>query len=101
MLIVYVDGIIIFGSDFVGIVDLKAYLNHHFHTKGLGTLRYFLRIKVTRSKIGVYLSKRMYVLDLLSETWMLNSRSVDTPTDYHVKLDADIGELFVDVEQYR
>ena len=92
MLIVYVDDIIISESDCVGIVDLKAYLSHQIHTKNLNTLRYFLRIKVT--KMGVYLSQRKYVLDLLSETWMLNSLSIDAHMNYHVNFDAGIGELF-------
>ena len=38
VLIVYVNDIIISGSNSVGIVDLKAYLSHQFHTKNLGTL---------------------------------------------------------------
>ena len=28
---------------------------------------------------------------------MLNSRSVDTPMDYHVNLDANMRELFADI----
>ena len=32
---------------------------------------------------------------------MLDSRMVDTPMDYHVKLNANMGELFADVGQYR
>ena len=35
--------------------------------------------------MGMYLSQRKYVLE------MLNSRPVDTPMDYHVKLDANMG----------
>jgi len=48
----------------------------------------------------MYLSQRKYVLDLLSETGMLDSRPVDTPMDYHVKLDVNMGKLFADVGQY-
>ena len=51
--------------------------------------------------MGMYLSQHKYVLDLLSETGMLDSRPVNTLMDYHVKLDADIGELFTDVGHYR
>jgi len=51
--------------------------------------------------MGMYMLQRKYVFDLLSETEMLDSLSVDTPIDYHVKLDANIGELFADVRQYR
>jgi len=46
VLIIYVDDIVIYESDSVGIVDLKAYLSRQFHTKYLGTLRYFLGIEV-------------------------------------------------------
>jgi len=42
-----------------------------------------------------------YVLNLLLETGMLNSRPVDIPINYHVKLDSDMGELIEDVGQYR
>jgi len=32
---------------------------------------------------------------------MLDSRPVDTLMDYHVKVDANMGELFADIRQYR
>ena len=64
VLIVYVDNIIISGSDSVGIADLKTYLSKHFHTTDLGALRYFLGIEVACSSQGIFLSQRKYVLDL-------------------------------------
>ena len=51
--------------------------------------------------MGMYLSQRKYVLDLLSDIGILDSRPIDTPMDYHVKLDANIGELYADVGHYR
>lgn len=44
ILAVYVDDIVIIGSNRTGIVDLKQYLSKHFYTKDLGKLRYFLGI---------------------------------------------------------
>ena len=41
--------------------------------------------------MGMYLSQHKYVLDLLSEIRMLNSRPVGTLMDYHIKLDAHMG----------
>jgi len=53
VLIVCIDDIILFESGCVDIVDLKAYPSRQFHTKNLGTLRYFLRIEIAQSKMGV------------------------------------------------
>ena len=46
MLVMYVNDIIITGSDSKGISSLKSFLQSQFHTKDLGMLRYFLCIKV-------------------------------------------------------
>ena len=45
-LIVYVDDIIITGSDQDGIQKLKQHLFSHFQTKDLGKLKYFLGLEV-------------------------------------------------------
>ena len=44
-LIVYVDNIVITGSDQDGIQRLKQHLFDHFQTKDLGKLKYFLGIE--------------------------------------------------------
>ena len=54
--------------------------------KDLGQLKYFLGIEVARSKNGVLLSQRKYVLDLLTETGMLDCKSVETPMEMNHKL---------------
>ena len=51
-MIVCVDDIIVYESNFVDIADLKAYLSRQLHTLDLGTLQYFLGIEVARSKMG-------------------------------------------------
>ena len=63
----YVDDIIITGDDMTCISSLKSFLHVQFHTKDLGMLKYFLGIEVMRSKRGIFLSQRKYVLDLLFE----------------------------------
>ena len=68
LLVVYVNDIVITGRDSKGISSLKSCLHNQFHTKDLGMLRYFMGIEVIRSKRGIFLSQRKYVLDLLSET---------------------------------
>ena len=44
LLVVYVDDIVINGSDFKGILSLKSLLHKQFHTKDLGMLKYFLGV---------------------------------------------------------
>jgi len=60
---------------------LKRNLATEFEIKDLGSLKYFLGMEVARSKKGISVSQRKYVLDLLQETGMSGCRTVDTPVD--------------------
>ena len=64
----YVDDIVITGNDMADISSLKSFLHDQFHTK------YFLGVEVMRSKREIFLSKRKYVLNLLSETGKLAAK---------------------------
>ena len=63
-LIVYVDDIIIIGSDQDGFQKLKQHLFSHFQTKDLGKLKYFLGIEVAQSNSGAVISQKKYTLDI-------------------------------------
>ena len=86
ILIVYVDDIIVTGSDVKEIETLKNYLSEEFELKDLGVLRYFLGMEVARNKTGISISQRKYILDLLQETGMLGCKPVDTPMEPNLKL---------------
>ena len=73
------NDIFIIGSDSIRISSLKFFLHNQFHTNNLGMLRYFLGIKVMRSKHEIFLSQRKYVLDLLSETEKLGAKPCSSP----------------------
>ena len=66
--------------------DLQEYLATNFEMKELGQLKYFLGIEVARSKHGVLLSQQKYVLDLLTETGMLDCKPVETPMEMNHKI---------------
>lgn len=46
--------------------------------KDLVNLKYFLSIKVLRSKQGIFISQRKYILDLLTKTGMLDCKAAKT-----------------------
>ncbi|RVW19866.1 Retrovirus-related Pol polyprotein from transposon RE1 [Vitis vinifera] len=100
-LVVYVDDIVITGSDQDGIQKLKQHLFTHFQTKDLGKLKYFLGIEIAQSSSGVVLSQRKYALDILEETGMLDCKPIDTPMDPNVKLVPGQGEPLGDPGRYR
>ena len=78
-LIIYVDDMVITGDDTDEIQILKERLSGEFDMKDLGNLKYFLGIEVLRSKRGIFISQRKYILDLLAETGMLDCKPADTP----------------------
>ncbi|PRQ39952.1 putative RNA-directed DNA polymerase [Rosa chinensis] len=80
-LIVYVDDMIVTGDDLKEMEALQKYLSKEFEMKDLRQLKYFLGIEVARSKKGILLSQRKYVLDLLMETRMLDCNPIETPIE--------------------
>ncbi|XP_038880011.1 uncharacterized mitochondrial protein AtMg00810-like [Benincasa hispida] len=100
LLVVYVDDIVITGDDALGIQSLKTFLHSQFYIKDLGMLKYFLGIEVIRSKKGILLSQRKYILDLLTETGKLGVKPCSTPMMLNLQLTKD-GELLKDHERYR
>ena len=78
ILIVYVDDIILTGDNTGKVERLKKVLATKFEVKDLGQMRYFLGMEVARSRKGISISHRKYVLDLLTEITMLGCKPSDT-----------------------
>ena len=57
-LIIYVDDMVVTGNDPEERKGLQNYLSRKFEMKDLGPLKYFLRIEVSRSSEGIFLSQR-------------------------------------------
>ena len=98
-LIIYVDDMIITGDDNEEIIELQEHLAKEFEMKNLGGLKYFLGIEVARSKHGIFLSQRKYILDLLAETGMLECKPADTPIAQNEKLSIHDHQIPTDKEQ--
>ena len=91
---------IITGDDSTGIRFLQHFLSQHFEIKDLGTLSYFLRLEVTSSSDGYYLSQAKYVSDLLSKAGITDNKTVSTPLEYNAKLTPLDDELISDATRY-
>ncbi|KAL0368103.1 UNVERIFIED_CONTAM: putative mitochondrial protein [Sesamum calycinum] len=100
VLAVYVDDILIIGSDIVGIEETKTYLKKHFVTKDLGRPRYFLGIEIAHSKHGVSLSQRKYAYDILQEAGLLGTKPMDTPMDSNPNFWKDDGNYLEDKTKF-
>ncbi|MFV0960754.1 reverse transcriptase domain-containing protein, partial [Klebsiella pneumoniae] len=61
--LIYVDDIIITGSDEAHITLVKSLLMTKFKMKDLGPLRYFLGVEVDRQHEALILSQHKYTLD--------------------------------------
>ncbi|RVW94907.1 Retrovirus-related Pol polyprotein from transposon RE1 [Vitis vinifera] len=101
ILIVYVDDIILSGNDMEELQNLKKYLSEEFEVKDLGNLKYFLGMEVARSRKGIVVSQRKYILDLLKETGMLGCKPIDTPMDSQKKLGIEKESTSVDRGRYQ
>ncbi|RVW52356.1 Retrovirus-related Pol polyprotein from transposon RE2 [Vitis vinifera] len=101
VIIVYVDDIILIGDHEEKIDLLKKLLTKEFEIKDLGNLKYFLGMEIARSKKGIAVSQRKYVLDLLNETRMLGCKPAETPMDTTVKLEESDGSAPVDKGRYQ
>ena len=101
ILIVYVDDIILTGDFEEEIADLKIFLATDFEIKDLGNLRYFLGMEVARSRKGISVSQRKYVLDLLKETGMIGCKPADTPMDSTIKIGLLENSAPIEKERYQ
>lgn len=76
---VYVDDIIITGSNTSSADQVIASLAAKFSIKDLGNLHYFLGVEVMRNSNGLILTQANYVNDILNDELMTDCKSVPTP----------------------
>jgi hypothetical protein len=98
---IYVDDIIITSSQPVAIDDLLHSLTHDFAIKDLGTLNFFLGVKVISNPHGILLSQHRYIMDLLLRTKMSEAKPITTPMASTTSPSALKGEPFTDHILYR
>nr|XP_016442248.1 PREDICTED: uncharacterized mitochondrial protein AtMg00810-like [Nicotiana tabacum] len=101
ILIVYVDDIILTGTDEFEIASLKEFLNLQFKIKDLGSLNYFLGIEVLHTPSGVLLHQKKFIHDLLANFNSSDCSPVTCHPELNVKLKAREGDPLPNPETYR
>ena len=100
-LLVYVDDIIVIENDIKEQKVLKNNLAQNLEIKDLGPLKYFLGTEVAYSKVGIFLSQRKYILNLLKEIGLLGGKGACTLMEPNTKLGGDTSNPLVDKGRYQ
>ncbi|XP_017699921.2 uncharacterized mitochondrial protein AtMg00810-like [Phoenix dactylifera] len=100
-ILVYMDDIIIDGSDIVYTNHLKQVLDAQFKLKDLGTSKFFLGLEIARSSYGISICQRKYALEVLEDAGYLGSKPTRCPMMQNLKLSQFEGESIEDPAVYR
>jgi hypothetical protein len=98
---VYVDDLIITGSDCNNIRSLKEEMVVAFKMSNLGLLHYYLGIEVKQSASGILLSQGAYMMKILERSDMTGCNPCYVPTEAHLKLSKQSMQQLVDATAYR
>lgn len=86
----YVDDLLILGTDLKNVENLKSILSENFHMKDLGIVSQYLAIKVKQNldlKI-TELSQIDYLENVLKKYGMQDCKSISTPKDTRFNYDS-------------
>lgn len=92
ILCLYVDDILIFGTNLEIVEDTKSYLSMKFDMKDLGEAYVILGMKLERTSQGITLSQSNTIEKMLKKFNYYNCNPVSTPYDPSVQLKKNNGE---------
>jgi hypothetical protein len=91
ILCLYVDDILLFGTDLDLINQTKSFLSQNFDMKDLGEADVMLNIKILRGENGISLTQSHYVEKVLTRFNMMDCKPAATPYDPNTKLRKNLG----------
>ncbi|KAK6115293.1 hypothetical protein DH2020_007562 [Rehmannia glutinosa] len=98
--LVYVDDILITGSNKHEVQSVIFQLNQKFALKDLGEVYYFLGIQVKHTSTGLHLSQTKYIKELLCKTKMQFAKAAKAHMTSGLKLTAFGGGSVTDAQLY-
>jgi len=100
-LVVYVDDLLITGSNDDYIASIKRELKKVFDMTDLGLLHYYLGIEVIQNPKFIFISQKKYIGELLCKFGMQDCNFVSTPMEQNLKISSNEGNTFEDATKYR
>lgn len=100
-MLIYVDNLIVTGTNSSLMNMFVKHLNKLFALKDLGNLNYFLGIEVKRNNQGLLLSQTKYIEELLLKTNMHKCKPCSTPATCKKEFSHLDGKLLENPTQYR
>jgi hypothetical protein len=97
----YVDDLLITGSNDGLIKNLMNELKKDFEMTDLGMMKYFLGMEVDQSDKGIFVCQQRYAREILKKFHMENCKPVNTPLVQNLKLLMDDGATKIDGKVYR
>ncbi|CAL2258842.1 unnamed protein product [Prunus armeniaca] len=101
VLLLYVDDIILTGSNSSVITSVIGALTQEFDTKDLAQLTYFLGLQISYQSAGLFVSQTKYIKELLDKVDLQDSKLCPTPCLPYHRLLKDDGKPYSHPEQYR
>ncbi|VVA41216.1 PREDICTED: Retrovirus-related Pol poly from transposon, partial [Prunus dulcis] len=101
VLLLYVDDIILTGSNSSLITSVISALTQEFDMKDLGQLTYFLGLQISYQSAGLFVSQTKYIKELLERVDLQDSKPCPTPCLPYHRLLKDDGKPYSHPEQYR
>ena len=98
---VYVDDLLVTGSDHAMIGEFKREMSSNFEMNDLGLLTYYLGIEVRQEKGRITLSQGRYASKILCETGMNECNATQTHMEFGLKLSKAEEEENIDEKEYR
>jgi hypothetical protein len=100
ILVLYVDDLILTGSDSKLLNHAKTSLKNKFGMTYLGFLQYFLGLQVLQTNEGIFLSHYKYACDLLHRFHMDDYKTYPSPFQYGVNITTTFTSSEVDATLY-
>ncbi|BBH05526.1 hypothetical protein Prudu_016938 [Prunus dulcis] len=94
VLLLYVDDIILTGSNSSLITSVISALTQEFDMKDLGQLTYFLGLQISYQSAGLFVSQTKYIKELLDKVDLQDSKPCPTPCLPYHRLLKDDGKPY-------